>query len=307
MTILRHLYLTSACRLPDEPAAAEPVLETLVDPAPAPAPEPVAAVEPPAEPEPAPAPSAAAALSPAPERMVSARVFEKTAFELREDRRQERARADDLARKNADLQAIIDRMQAGNVDPAAAPAARPAAAPATTQQPADFQAAVQAEASKQRLYDDTLVVRSAGLKDFPDFNQSLGILTAIGATNDDFVSDILAVDKGGAHVLIDKLAKDPEKAATLVTMDSRRRIAELTRMTIAPAAAQAAPVAAPPAAPAAPAISRAPAPAPRMAPVATAQEVDPTTPEGDAKMSDAQWEKWAKSQGGVDGLLKRRA
>lgn len=232
--------------------------------------------------------------------MIPARLFEKTAFELREDRRQERARAEAAEKRANDLQAIIERLQVGQADPAA-----PAAA---AQPPTDFNTAVQAEAARQRLYDDILIVKAAGLKDFPDFNQSLGILTALGATNDDFVSDVLAVDKSSAHVILDKLAKDPEKAASLVTMDSRRRIAELTRMAVVSNPAAPAPAAAPSVAPAPPAapVSRAPAPAPRVVPVAQVVDLDPTTPEGNDKMSDPQWEKWAKSQG-VEGLLKRRA
>jgi hypothetical protein len=301
MNILRHLDFNSViCRSPDDPAAApepvivEPAPLAAEPPAPEPAPEPVI-VEPALEP--APAAPLAAEQPPT----IPVKTFQRVVAEVREDRRQADARAQAAEQRAADLQAIIDRMQA---DPAAAPAPRAAPAePASRAAPTDFQAAVRAQAAKDRLYEDTLAVRATGESKFPDFNQSLGILTAIGATNDDFVSDLLAVDKEGAHIILDILAKDPEKAASLVTMDSRRRIAELTRMTVAPAAA--APQPAP--APAAPAISRAPAPAPRIAPVAQAQEVDPTTPDGNDKMSDAQWEKWAKSQGGVDGLLKRRA
>jgi hypothetical protein len=304
MNIMRHLDFNSViCRSPDDPAAPEPVVvepaPIVADPpAPDPAPDP-AVVDP--APEPAPAAPLAAEQPPT----IPVKTFQRVVAEVREDRRQADARAQAAEQRASDLQAIIDRMQA---DPTAAPAApRPAAAPAAPAAPNDFQAAVKAQAAKDRLYEDTVAVRAIGNGKFADFEQSLGILTAIGATSDDFVSDLLAVDKEGAHVILDKLAKDPEKAASLVTMDSRRRIAELTRMTVAPAAAAAPQPAAAPAAQAAPAISRAPAPAPRIAPVAQAQEVDPTTPEGNEKMSDAQWEKWAKSQGGVDGLLKRRA
>jgi hypothetical protein len=299
MTIWRHLDFNSVvCRSPDEPAA-EPVLEPA--PEPAPTSEPVA--EPVAEPAPESAPPTAAALTPAPERMVSAKIFEKTAFELREDRRQANARAEAAEKRANDFQAIIERLQAGNPDPSAPSATPRTPAPAA---PTDFQAAVRAQSAADRLKEDSLAVLATGQQAFGDFGQSLSILTAVGALSDDIVSDLIAIDKTSAHIIIDKLAKDPEKAASLVTMDSRRRIAELTRMTVVPAAApQPAPAPAV-AAPAAPAISRAPAPAPRVAPVAQAQDVDPTTPDGNEKMSDAQWEKWAKSQG-VDGLLKRRA
>jgi hypothetical protein len=300
MNILRHLYLNSACRAPDDVIAADPVVDP-VDPAlvadpaaaaPAPAADPIVA-DPAATPDPAPAPA------PAHGNRGQTPWFQRTIAELRQEKREEKSAREAAEQRAADLAAIIERMQA---DPAAAATpkvAAPAAAPGTQ----DFATAVKMQAAKDRLYEDTLAVRSAGEGAFADFGESLGILNAIGATNDDFVADVLAVDKAGAHKIFDKLAKDQEKAASLVGMDSRRRIAELTRMADALKTPEPKP-AAPEPKPAA--ISKAPAPAPRVSPLAPALEVDPTTPDGNDKMTDAQWEKWAKSQG-VDGLLKRRA
>ena len=272
MNILRHLYLSTAMRSPDEPVAPEP---EIIEPVAEVIPEPVAEIPP--EPEPVVEPA-----KPEPPHGNKGQTpwFQRVIAEVRQEKNQERTAREAAEQRAADLQAIIERLQA---DPKAAP---PAAKP--KEQPApDFQAAVKAQAAKDRLYEDTMTVRSAGESAFPDFNQSLGILTAIGATNDDFVSDVLAVDKAGAHVIFDKLAKDPEKAASLVGMDSRRRIAELTRMADAPKTEvkQEAPKAP---------VSKAPSPAPRLAPLATAQEIDPNTPEGNDKMTDAQWEKWFK-------------
>lgn len=290
MTILRHLYLSTACRAPDEPAAPEPVVEAIAaqpalegdgvaaaalaaDPVVEPAPEP---------PEPKPAPHGNAGKSP---------WYMREIAQTREEKRGALTRAEAAEQRAADLQAIIERMQSGT-DPAIAPAAKAAPSP---QRPADFEAAVRAESAKARLYEDTMTVRQAGEGAFADFGDSLAILNAIGVTNDDFVSDVLAVDKAGAHVILDKLAKDPEKAASLVGMDSRRRIAELTRMADAPKTEpKPAPVAEPK--PAAPAISRAPAPKPVVQPVAPAAEVDPTTADGNDKMTDAQWEAWYKNK-----------
>lgn len=45
-----------------------------------------------------------------------------------------------------------------------------------------------------------------------------------------------------------------------------------------------------------PALSRAPAPKPAIAPHAAAPEVDPTTPEGNDKMDDKQWEAWYRAK-----------
>jgi len=279
MNILRHLYLSTALRSPDEPAAPEP---DVIEPVAEVVPEPVAEIPP--EPEPVIEPA-----KPEPLHGNKGQTpwFQRVIAEVRQEKQQERTAREAAEQRAADLQAIIERMQGGEKPEVVT---KP---PATSREaPQDFQAAVKAQAAKDRLYEDTMTVRSAGEGEFPDFNQSLGILTAIGATNDDFVSDVLAVDKAGAHKILDKLAKDPEKAASLVGMDSRRRIAELTRMADAPKT-EVKPAAE---APKPAAISRAPTPAPRLAPLAAAPEVDPTTPEGNEKMSDKQWESWYKSK-----------
>jgi hypothetical protein len=260
-----------------------------VDPAIVADPAPIAAevVQPELQLETPPQPAPAAA-----ERMIPVKTFQKVIAEVRGEKGEIATELEAARQRAADLQAIIDRMQA---DPAAPKAAPAAPAPQSQQQPQDFQAAVKAEAAKARLYEDTLAVRSAGQSEFTDFNETLSILTAVGATNDDFVSDLLAVDKAGAHKILDKLAKDPEKAASLVGLDSRRRIAELTRMADAPKS-EVKPAAVEPAKPAAPAVSRAPAPKPQLSPLAPAAEIDPTTPDGNDKMDDKAWEAWYKAK-----------
>jgi hypothetical protein len=98
----------------------------------------------------------------------------------------------------------------------------------------DFNRAVQAAAEAQvqarQTYKDTADVRDAGLSQFPDFQQSLATLQVLGVTDLNVVSDLIALDKANAHVVLDQLAKDPEKAAQLADMDPRRRISEFTRM-----------------------------------------------------------------------------
>jgi hypothetical protein len=275
MNIQRHLSLSTACRSPDEPAAPEP---DAIEPVAEAVAEPIAEIQP--EPELQPEPVVTHEDS-APKKTPW---FQRVIAEVREEKSQERTLREAAERRASDLQAILERMQGGEKAPEAKPAA---VAPAQ-----NFDAAVKAEAAKQRLYDDTVAVRSAGEHAFKDFGETLQILNAVGATNDEFVSDLLAVDKAGAHKILDKLAKDPEKAASLVGMDSRRRIAELTRMADAPnvdvkPAAEAAKPAA---------ISRAPTPKPAIAPLAAGPEVDPTTPDGNEKMDDKAWEAWYKSK-----------
>jgi hypothetical protein len=108
------------------------------------------------------------------------------------------------------------------------------------------------------------------------------------------------VDSANAHRIIFELANDPGKAADLASMNVRQRTAELTRMSMAeqaknpPAAKTETPAA--PAAPKTP-ISKAPAPTAVTRTNADVGEIDPTTPEGDAKMTDEQWSKWFKAEG----------
>lgn len=173
----------------------------------------------------------------------------------------ERARV--AEQRATDAEALAARLQAGTNPPAGDPPRAPAAPSG------DFNTAVQREAQRQRMAEDSTAVRDAGVKEFgADFSQTLSILTAVGATSDDMVLDLLAVDKPNAHKILANLAKDPEKAASLVGMDSRRRIAELTRMAdaLAPKIDPAAP-----AKPAAPGkqISKTPAPPPPVDPSAS--------------------------------------
>lgn len=273
--LINKYLLSNVFRSPDDPAAAPAAGDPPAPPAAVVADPPVA-VDPPAAPEPAPQPVA--------------RTVPLDAL-LRERRKGEEkataaeARAAAAERRAQEAEALAARLQSGQGgDPPARPAAPAPAAPAA--QP-DFQTAVQQEAARQRLHDDSVLVRNAGLQKFGnEFNQTLNTLTAMGVTTDAVVSDLIAVDKAGAHEILHSLSKDPERAIALAEMDQRSRVAELTRMTMAsktaaapqPAAdpqpapgAPAKPAAAAPAAPAAPAakISQAPRPAPALEPSAS--------------------------------------
>lgn len=201
-----------------------------------------------------------------------------------------RAKAREAEARATNAEQLAERFQRG------APAADepPAAQPTTPTQPAapravdpnQYQSDVMRAAQMLRLTDDTTAVKNAGVSQFgPAFGDTLGILNSLGAfEQNDFTLDVLAVDKGNAHVILDKLAKDPERAAALIGMDSRRRIVELTKMSAAESAAPK-PAAAAAAAPAAPrAVSKAPPPPP-------AREAVSPTPEDQFadKVSDADW------------------
>ena len=153
----------------------------------------------------------------------------------------------------------------------------------------DFETAVEARAAQKLLLKDSTDVRLAGQKEFTDFNDSLAILTAVGATSDEFVGDVIDTDKDTAHKLFDFLAKNPERAAQLVNMPSRRRVAELTRISMSEIAKPVAAKEATPAAKPAP-VSKVPAPKPVLEAVGAVEEVD------EDKMSDAHWSAWRKKQ-----------
>jgi hypothetical protein len=95
---------------------------------------------------------------------------------------------------------------------------------------------------------------------------AVNALNAYGVNSDDFVSSVIEIDRGKAHEIMHAIAQDGEKAIALANMSRARRIAEITRMAMAPAAQKTEPVT--PAAPVVPAktVSKAPAPPPPVDP-----------------------------------------
>jgi hypothetical protein len=179
---------------------------------------------------------------------------------------QESARAQEAStklaaaeRRAADAEALAERLRAD-----AGQDRQQRQEPQQRPQEPDRQAEIRREAAAQRLAEDSMDVRNRGIAEYgASFVESLGILSAVGAVTDDFVSDVLAVDKANAHKIFDQIAKDPERAATLAAMSSRQRIAEITRMSVATAATKTEP--APPVAPPK-TVSKAPAPPPKIDP-----------------------------------------
>lgn len=279
MNIRRHL-LSNVFRSPDDPAADPTVV---VDPA---------LTADPLAPDPEPAPPPAPAGQP----WYMERLSERSA-----EVATERAAREAAERRAEDAEALAARLSAPR-DPAAPPAPQPTP---VTRQPGqtteDFQRAVREEAANQRFMEESVKVRDAGLSKFPDFNNSLNILTAIKFTDNEIIKDLMAVDKENAHVILDALAKDPDRAVSLTKMDARSRTAELTRMSMALAqklapAADPAPVPAAAASLAARKVSAAPKPTPALAPVAEDEQ-----PElGDHLSEDEFSRKW-------DEKFKKRA
>jgi hypothetical protein len=133
------------------------------------------------------------------------------------------------------------------------------------------------------LAEESTTIRDAGYREFgQSFGQNLAVLNAAGAVSDDMVLDLIAVDKANAHKILAALAQDPERATALATMDSRRRTAELTRISMAANA----PTTPAPKAPATKQVSKAPAPPPPVEPSSTK-----TIPWYSDEASDADFDK----------------
>lgn len=109
----------------------------------------------------------------------------------------------------------------------------PAPRPVTAAPTGDRRAEVAAEAARQRFLEDINAVSTKGIAQFgaDSFVGTVKTLEAVGAT-DDFLADVLAIDKDNAHAIFQKIAAEPERAATLARLPSRQRIAEITRMTL---------------------------------------------------------------------------
>lgn len=209
----------------------------------------------------------------------------------------ERARRREAEREAQEYKAMLDRLQRQGQQPPAgdSPAGQQPQPDARRQEPdpRTYEADVRAAAARMRLGEDTVDVRRKGEAEFPNFGETLRILNVMNFTADDVVADLIAVDKANAHKLLDKIAKDPERAGELAKMDPRTRVAEFTRMSMAEQQQQ------PPAkAPVAPKpVSSAPPPKPAFDPAGSPG--DPTDlMDDDNKLSDAEWRRRYKAKRG---------
>lgn len=203
--VRKYMLSTAMLRSPDgDGAVVDPpaIVDPPVDPA--------LAADPPADPTPEPARNQ-------PPKWALDRISAETAKREESDRQRDAAE-----RRAADAEALAARLQAGaNPDPAPRPAP-----PAQ-----NIDQMVNDRAQQIRLNEDSTAIKSAGLSEFgAAFGETLAILNAVGAVSDDIVLNMVAVDKANAHKILTTLAKDPEKAASFAKLDSRRQIAELTRM-----------------------------------------------------------------------------
>ncbi len=98
----------------------------------------------------------------------------------------------------------------------------------------EFDRAVREEAAQREFAKATQDIFDAGLAAYSDdFNDALKVTNGLGVTSDnEFVADLVAVDKPNAHKIINELSQTPEVAKRLLAMSSRQRVAELTKMSL---------------------------------------------------------------------------
>jgi hypothetical protein len=179
-------------------------------------------------------------------------------------------------REKNEARALLERLQGDGKD----------GAPRTRVEEPDIDALIDARADLKLFNADCNSVAERGSREIDGFNEKLGLLRSVGVISDDFLKDIFAVDKADAHKILDRLAQEPERANMMVKMDSRKRIAELTRMQMTEATKPAPTVAAKPA------ISRVPPPKPVLDAVA---DDSGSADLNNDKLDDQTWSKlWDK-------------
>jgi hypothetical protein len=240
MNLLRK-YFVPVFQAPDPPGANP-------DP-PAVVPDPALTPEPPAEP---PAPG---------EKTVPVSVMVREITPLRAKVRETEAELATSRRTIAEQNELLSRLQKPG-EQQQPPARQP------FQQPQPDE--VDRRAAEMLFRRDAQQVSETGLKTFRQgWVDAVNALNAYGVNSDDFVSSVIEIDRGKAHEIMHAIAQDGEKAIALANMTPARRIAEITRMAMAPAAQKTEPVT--PAAPVVPAktVSKAPAPPPPVDPSAS--------------------------------------
>ena len=219
---------------------------------------------------------------------------------LRAKNRELESAAAQARREAQEARELADRLSARAVDPNAPPGTVQPPRPASIVAPPSNDADVDRRAAELLFIRDAHNVSEAGFKTYGQtWNESIKALDAYGINSPDFVSSVMEVDRSRTHEIMHQIAQDGEKAIALAAMSPARRIAEITRISIAMAANTASSTATPPAgtvppktpvaAPVAPArtVSRAPAPPPPIDP-GVSRTVDWRS---DPNISDADWSK----------------
>lgn len=269
--------------MPDEDAI---VSEAVVDP--------VAVADPVVDPAPAPEPepkpdTPAIAEPPAPV-MVPLRVLQERVGEETNKRQAAEEAARQAEERSRSYEEIVKRLQA---EPKPGETVKPAAPAAPA---ADNRNAVEQEAARLIFLRDVQAVQAEGATAYgARWNDAVNALTAYGAAADEFVSQVMEINKDKAHDILFAIAQEPERAIGLTKMSPARRIAEITRISDAMAKPEPK-TETKPAESVKPAISKAPTPKPVVAPHAPTIEIDITNPDHHEKMSDRDFERAYKDK-----------
>ena len=162
------------------------------------------------------------------------------AFKAREEARQRRAAEAEAEALRRQLEAL--QAPQGQQTPVAPPQAAPAPLAVN---PQDFDRAVAVEAERRaavaKFNEDCNKVHSEGAKQFPDFEDALKNLGALGALNEQTLQTIIATGEGPR--LLYELGSDPEKAAEVFKLPPALQAIELgKRAAVRPAGKAPAPV-----------------------------------------------------------------
>lgn len=85
-------------------------------------------------------------------------------------------------------------------------------------------------AADDRFNADCNAAFEQGTKQFTDFEDAMANFNALGGLERDVIEDALAT--GAAHQVLYELGTNPDRAAKLLKMPSKQRVAEFTKMTL---------------------------------------------------------------------------
>ncbi len=151
--------------------------------------------------------------------------------DLREKKRGLEADNERLNRELTEARALAERLQrgGGNATDATAHIAPPATP--RSQQPNED---VQRAAAEMVINRDIARVNERGMSAYAgQWNDTVSALSAFGVNTPDFLVDVIDIDPANAHQIMHDIAQDGERAVALASMSKARRIAEITKMTMA--------------------------------------------------------------------------
>ena len=268
-------YLVPMYQGPDDPTG---IVVATTD-----TPPPVLEVPPASDPvdPPDPGPTDVVPPTPPPRRMVPEDVFVREVTPLRAKVRETETALQEANRKIREQDELLTRLTRPS-DPANPPIPSPVSPrPVAPVQPtADTD--VDRRAAEMIFARDAQTVSENGIKQYgQSWVDAVNALNAYGINSPDFVSSVIEIDRTNSHNIMHQIAQDGEKAMMLAQMTPARRIAEITRISMALAApktetktavpelATETPKTAPKATAAPKAVSKAPAPPPPVEPSAS--------------------------------------